>query len=115
MTDYPENSNSWELDSDFDDDCPAPDDEDLQDQYESLDDAQEDSLKFQDFQQCCPNCGQPIRPEMDSCPFCGDIIFRHLTDGIFAPKKGVFTKIFAIIIIFLVIMALLGLLLSMLP
>ena len=123
MTDYQDNSDSWMPDSDFDDDCPAPDDEDLQaqdedlqeSQGETLEEAQDDSLKFRDFQQCCPNCRQPITPEMDSCPFCGDIIFRHLTDGIFAPKKGIFTKIFAITIILLVIMALLGLLFSMLP
>jgi len=115
VKDYQDNSDSWMPDSDFDDDCPAPDDEDLQSQDESLEEAQDNSLKFRDFQQCCPNCHQPITPEMDSCPFCGDIIFRHLTDGIFAPKKGIFTKIFAISIILLVIMALLGLLLSMLP
>ena len=90
-----------------DDKIHAPDEEDLE--------ANLDSLKFDDFQQVCPACKQPITAEMDSCPFCGDIIFRSLTDGTFSPRKGPLVKIFAFLIVLMVILALLGLLFTMIP
>ena len=82
-----------------------PDDEDCEDFG--------DSLKLRNFVMVCPNCKQQISQEHDSCPFCGDIIFRHLTDGTFAPKKGPLTKIFAALIITLVVFAVLGLLIQL--
>ena len=78
-------------------------------------DAGNESLKFDDFVRVCPACKQPITAEMDSCPFCGDIIFRSLTDGTFSPRKGPLVKIFAIVIVIMVILAILGMLLTMFP
>ena len=69
-----------------------------------------DSYRFRDFVEVCPNCKQSITPDMDSCPFCGDILFRNLKDSTFAPRKGPLVKVFAAIIILLVTMAMLGLL-----
>ena len=62
----------------------------------------------------CPNCKKPITDDMDSCPYCGDILFRYLKDGIFAPKKGPLTNLVAWLIILMVTLALLGLLLQIL-
>ena len=76
-------------------------------------DGQDDSLKFREFVRVCPGCKQPITEEMDSCPYCGDIIFRHLKDGIFAPRKGPLVKIVAVLIILLVALALVAMLLQM--
>ena len=76
-------------------------------------DAGKESLKFDDFVRVCPACKQPITEEMDSCPFCGDIIFRSLTDGTFSPRKGPLVKIFALVIVILVILAILGMFLTM--
>ena len=73
--------------------------------WEPDDDDCADGLEFRDFVSLCPNCKQQITPEMDSCPFCGDIIFRHLKDGTFAPRKGYLAKIVAAIIIILVTLA----------
>ena len=75
-------------------------------------DDSDDPLHFDKFVRFCPNCQQQITRDMDSCPFCGDIIFRHLSDGVFAPRKGIWTKIFTIIIIVLVSLAVLGILMS---
>ena len=61
----------------------------------------------------CPDCGKPITDEMDSCPYCGDILFRSLRDGTFSPRKGPLAKLVAIIIVLLVVLAVLGMLLSM--
>ncbi|MCH9023317.1 MAG: hypothetical protein IID32_11240 [Planctomycetes bacterium] len=61
----------------------------------------------------CPNCKKPITPEMDSCPYCGDILYRYLRNGIFAPKRGPLVKLVAVIIILLVFLATLGMILSM--
>jgi hypothetical protein len=70
----------------------------------------DEPLDFDKFVRICPNCKQQITQDMDSCPFCGDIIFRHLSDGVFTPRKGLWTKVFTIIIILLVTLAVLGIL-----
>ena len=70
-------------------------------------------LDFDDTPTECPSCKKPITPEMDSCPYCGDILFRYLKNGIFAPKRGPLVKLVAIIIILLVFLATLGMILSM--
>ena len=75
--------------------------------------SQSDSLKFRDFVRVCPACKKPINEEMDNCPYCGDILFRYLKDSTFAPRKGPLTKVFAVLIILIVIASLLGLLLSL--
>lgn len=87
-------------------------DNDLYDPDESdIEDAENASLNFHDFVQVCPACKHPITPEMDSCPYCGDIIFRHLRDGMFAPRRGPLVKVVAVLIILLVTLALAGMLL----
>ena len=85
---------------------------DNDDEEEELEEAYSESVKFRDFVSVCPNCKQPITEDMDSCPYCGDIIFRHLTHGMFAPRKGPLVKILAFLIALLVILAALGLLLQ---
>ncbi|MBN1846558.1 MAG: hypothetical protein JW810_12790 [Sedimentisphaerales bacterium] len=70
---------------------------------------------FRDFVEVCPACKRPIRPEMDSCPFCGDILYRYLADSTFAPRKGPLVKIFAVLVVLLVLLSLLGMLLVLLP
>ena len=91
----------------YDDNLHDPDDKDIQDADESL--------KFDDFVRVCPACKQSITEEMDSCPFCGDIIYRTLTDGTFSPRKGPLVKVVAVIIVIIVTLALIGMLLSSLP
>ena len=70
-------------------------------------------LDFDDGPGECPNCKKPITAEMDSCPYCGDILYRYLRNGIFAPKRGPLVKLVAVIIILLVFLATLGMILSM--
>lgn len=80
-----------------------PDEEDRDDFSESL--------KLRDFVEVCPNCKEQITRDMDSCPFCGDILFRHLEHGTFAPRKGPIVKfVMMTIIVLLVLMAMVGLL-----
>ena len=93
------------MDDYHDNDIHEPDEQDIE--------AANESLKFDDFVRVCPACKQPITEEMDSCPFCGDIIFRTLTDGTFSPRRGPLVKIFAIAIVIMVILAILGMLFSM--
>ena len=91
-----------------------PQDSDIWDPDEADIEASEaDSLKFRDFVRVCPACKKPITEEMDNCPYCGDILFRYLEDSTFAPRKGPMTKVFAVLIILIVIASLLGLLLSL--
>jgi len=92
-----------------------PYEDNLHDPDESDIDAADESLKFDDFTRVCPACKQPITEEMDSCPFCGDIIYRTLTDGTFSPRKGPLVTIVAVIIVIFVILALIGMLLFTLP
>ena len=70
-------------------------------------------LDFHDGISECPNCKKPITAEMDSCPYCGDILYRYLRNGIFAPQRGPLVKLVAVIIILLVFLATLGMILSM--
>ena len=93
------------MNSSCENDIYEPDEEDIQEDSESL--------KFHDFVQVCPGCKKTITEEMDSCPYCGDIIFRHLKDGMFAPRKGLLTTIVALLIALIVILSVLGLLLHM--
>jgi predicted amidophosphoribosyltransferase len=72
-----------------------------------------ESLKFRDFVQVCPACKKQITAEMDSCPYCGDILYRNLKDSTFAPRKGPLTKVFAVLIVLIVIASVLGLLFSL--
>ena len=78
-----------------------------------IEDSQADSLKFRDFVRACPACKKSITEEMDNCPYCGDILFRNLKDSTFAPRKGPLTKVFAVLIVLLVIASILGLLISL--
>ena len=71
----------------------------------------ENSLEFKGFEQVCPSCKQPITSEMDSCPFCGDIIYRNLADGTFSPRKGPLVKILCVIILLLATLAVVGMVL----
>ncbi len=78
-----------------------PDEEDMDDYS--------DSIRLRDFVEVCPGCKEQITQDMDSCPFCGDILFRHLEHGTFAPRKGPLVKVVMLaIIILLVLMALVG-------
>ena len=70
-------------------------------------------LDFHDGLSECPSCKSPITAEMDSCPYCGDILYRYLRDGTFAPQRGPLVKIVAAIIMVLVFLAALGMILSM--
>ncbi|MCF7957497.1 MAG: zinc ribbon domain-containing protein [Phycisphaerae bacterium] len=80
-----------------------PDEEDMDD-FSGL-------LQLRDFVEVCPACKEQITRDMDSCPFCGDILFRHLDHGTFAPRKGPIVKIVMMtIIVLLVLMAVVGLL-----
>lgn len=84
-----------------DPDAPLPDDVSEDDQPDTVYD---DS----DF---CPNCYKPLTEAMDSCPYCGDILYRSLKDGPFIPPKGPLARLVAWMIIALVVLATLGLLL----
>ena len=86
---------------DPDEELHGPDDEELADQCER---DQSDSLKFEHFVEACPACSRPVNREMDSCPYCGDILFRSLRDGTFVPRKGLWAKIFAVLVVLLIIL-----------
>jgi predicted amidophosphoribosyltransferase len=92
---------------------PDLDDSDIYDSESEEIDYSSDLDVYPDTGQC-PNCHKPITDDMDSCPYCGDILFRYLKDGVFAPKKGPLTRFVAWLIIVLVCLAVLGLLLQML-
>jgi len=90
-----------------------PDESHDEDLGEDLD-AKQEPIEFRRFVRVCPACKQPITADMDSCPYCGDVLFRYLADGTFAPRKGPMVKVFSVLIILLVALAVLGLLLSLL-
>ena len=87
--------------------------EDLYEPDEPNEHDNRETLEFRDFVSVCPNCHQQITEDMDSCPYCGDIIYRYLKNSTFAPRKGPMVKIFAAIIILLVTLAIIGMLLQM--
>ena len=90
-----------------------PPDEDDSGIWEAEDADNGEPAKFRDYFTACPNCKKPIDQDMDSCPYCGDILYRYLTDSTFAPRKGPLVKVFALLIALLVILAVIGLLLQM--
>ena len=73
----------------------------------------DDPVRFRDHFSECPGCKKMISQDMDSCPFCGDILFRYLKDGTFTPRKGPLAKLFAILVILLIILGTVGLLLQL--
>ena len=81
------------------DDLQGPDEQELQKEFER---DQAESLKFDQFVEACPACRRPITLEMDSCPYCGDILFRHLRDGTFVPRRGPWATIFTVLVIILI-------------
>lgn len=85
------------------DDHEAPDEEDI----EQID----QSIKFRDFVRICSKCKMTVEEQMDSCPYCGDILFDYFRDGTFAPRRGPLTKLFAVLVILLVAISLVMLLL----
>ncbi len=94
---------------------PYPDDTDYQNQDTDsgiFSDIPTDEI-FEDTE-VCPNCHKPITSDMDSCPYCGDILYRYLKDGQFIPQKGPLAKLVAWLIILLVLLGVLGLLLTQL-
>lgn len=56
------------------------------------------SIRFADQVMECPNCHEQVYEDNDSCPYCGDILFRHLKHGTFAPKSKLVAKVVVVII-----------------
>ena len=50
----------------------------------------------------CPACGKGVTDDMDSCPFCGDILYRSLRHGTFMPRKGPLARFVAAVIVILI-------------
>lgn len=107
MSKYPPPENDAFEEDENELDLPEPDEADLEEESEEP----PPPLSFKKFRQVCPNCQKPITPEMDSCPYCGDIIFRYLKDSTFAPRVGIFAKIFAVLVIALILLGFLAFLL----
>jgi hypothetical protein len=72
----------------------------------------EEPVRFEDRVTECPNCKKPITDEMDSCPYCGDILFRYLKDGIFVPRKGPLAKMVAILVLVIILLGVIAFLLG---
>ena len=68
----------------------GPDPEDMNDISEPV--------KYSEHVLQCPNCGKQVYEDNDSCPYCGDIMFRYLKHGTFAVKSKLVAKILVIII-----------------
>ncbi|MBN2064751.1 MAG: hypothetical protein JW745_08105 [Sedimentisphaerales bacterium] len=68
-----------------------------------------DPVRFEDEVIECPKCGKQVYSENDSCPYCGDIMFRYLRHGTFAPKNKMLARIFLVVIILCVIFVIIGL------
>ena len=73
-----------------DDGIVGPDQQDMDDYAEPV--------KYQDRVLECPNCHRQVYENNDSCPYCGDIMFRYLRHGTFAPKSKLAAKIFVVIL-----------------
>lgn len=99
--------------NDYDDVSAGPDDDEAWGPDDDEITQASESVKFHDFVPVCPACREPVTEDMDSCPYCGDILFRYLTDGTFAPRKGPLVKIFAGLIVAIVLLAVLGLLMAL--
>ncbi len=78
-------------DHDPDDDIIGPDQEDCPD-YDY-------DIKNRNRLEHCPNCKEQISLDMDSCPFCGDILFRHLKDGTFVIKSKILRYLLLLFIV----------------
>ncbi len=83
----------------MDDELWEPDEEDL-DEYES-------PIKYDDRVQRCPKCKKDFLGDLDCCPYCGDILFRHLKDGIFAPSSRLWAQVLFVVIVILTTLAVL--------
>ena len=73
-----------------DDGVIGPDIEDMDDYAEPV--------KYEDKVLECPNCHRQVYEDNDSCPYCGDIMFRYLEHGTFAPKNKIIAKIIIVLI-----------------
>ncbi|MBI9018602.1 MAG: hypothetical protein JEZ07_15220 [Phycisphaerae bacterium] len=87
-----------------DDDIIGPDDDEIQSEAEIS--------EFRDFIEICPSCKNELSGEHDSCPFCGDILYRYLKDHTFAPKKGPLTRVFAWGIVIIAVLGSIAMILS---
>jgi hypothetical protein len=85
----------------------GPADQDLADQTQGY----AAPIGFDDRTQTCPNCHRRIDADLDSCPYCGDILFRHLRDGMFIPRKGPLARLVAALIVFVILLGILAFLL----
>jgi len=74
----------------------------------------DEPVRFRDRVTECPNCKQSITEDMDSCPFCGDILFRYLKDGTFSLRRGPLVKVVAVVIITLILLGVLAFVLTVL-
>ena len=92
---------------DHEDDELGPADEDL------TEDAQGYGapVRFEDRTETCPGCRRRIDADSDCCPYCGDILFRHLRNGMFIPRKGPLARLVAALIIFIILLGILSFLL----
>ncbi len=88
---YHEDLENWEKDD--------PRNEDIEEQ---------EPIRFEDRFEKCPNCRKMITADMDSCPYCGDILYRYFKDGIFMPKKGLAAKVVAGVVIVVIALGILG-------
>ena len=95
------------------DEFPDPDPDTYTDLYPDEEEIEDLNRRdFHRFEPVCPNCRKPITSDMDNCPYCGDILFRYLRDGTFAPRKGLLAKFIAVLIILLVLLAVIAFLLQ---
>ncbi len=61
------------------------------------------SVRYEDRVLECPNCHKQVYEDNDSCPYCGDIMFRYLQHGTFAPRSKRLAKVIVAIIILSII------------
>ena len=84
------------------------------DVWEADEEELDEPVRFRDRVTECPNCKRSITEDMDSCPFCGDILFRYLKDGTFSPRRGPLVKVIAAVIIILILLGVSAFLLTVL-
>ena len=68
-----------------------------------------DPVRYEDRVLECPNCHKQVYANNDSCPYCGDIMFRYLRHGTFAPKSKLLAKIIVVLIALSLLFIVLGL------